>query len=146
MKIMRLSILIILLIFPSKVISIVTSDYAFYELASSEHGSDENGATNAGKEVLIIEGKSDVEKRLNEIELRKKELSQKRDRLIKDREQLYADADKKGLIKTQEEFDALKKRISELEQQIRQFNDEVKTLNEEEQRLINLLQKEQQAP
>lgn len=112
---------------------------------ASDQGADEKGTPYASEDVMIIEGMSDAEKRLDEIELRKKGLAEKKDRLIKDREQLYADVDKKRMVKTQAEFDAFKKRISELEKQIKQFNDEVKTLTEEEQRLIDLVNKVQEA-
>ncbi len=158
MRIILLAIFCILLILPSMVFSAVSAEYDSgsvtynerresprYTLAASDHGADEKGTVDAGEDVIIIEGTSDAEKRLDEIELRKKELAVKKDSLMNDREQLYADVDKKGMVKTQAEFDALKKRISELEKQIEQFNDEVKTLSEEEQRLIDLVNKEQEA-
>ncbi|UCE79240.1 MAG: hypothetical protein JSV13_00960 [Nitrospiraceae bacterium] len=158
MRIIFLSTICILLILPSIVFSVVSTAYdsgpvthdelrqpAPYELAASDHDADEQGIEDAGEEVLKIQGTSDAEKRLDEIELRKKELAKEKEKLIKNRQQLYDDVEEKGIVKTQAEFDALKKRISELEKLIKQFNDEVKTLTEEEQRLIDLVNKEQEA-
>ena len=71
-------------------------------------------------------------KRLAEINQRKAELNLERENLIRDRERLYEDIKKTGVVRTQEQFDAIKKRISELESRIIRLNDEVKKLNDEE--------------
>jgi len=59
-----------------------------------------------------------------------------RNRLIKEREQLHEDVKNAGVVRTQEQIDAIVKRITDLEARINGFNDEVKRLNDEESKLI----------
>ena len=71
-------------------------------------------------------------KRFAEINKRKNELTLERENLIRDRERLYDDIKNAGVVKTQEQFDAIKSRISDLESRITRLNDQVKNLNDEE--------------
>jgi hypothetical protein len=70
--------------------------------------------------------------RLAEINRRKADLKLERENLIQDRDQLYADIKSAGVIRTQEQFDGIKKRIADLEARIIRLNEEVKKLNDEE--------------
>jgi hypothetical protein len=80
-----------------------------------------------------VEGlSSDQSKRLAEINKRKAELKLERENLIQDRDQLYTDVKSAGVVRTQEQFDGIKKRIADLETRITRLNEEVKKLNEEE--------------
>ncbi len=76
-------------------------------------------------------------KRLDEITERKQLMQPERERLIKEREQLHEDVKNAGVIRSQEQFDGIKKRISDLEATIINFNDEIKKLNEEEKGIID---------
>lgn len=80
----------------------------------------------------LVKGlKPEEEARLDQIRKRQLELAPEREKLIKERDQLHEDVKNQGMIKTQEQYDAIKKRISDLEAKINGFNDEVKKLNEE---------------
>ena len=113
----------------------------------------EEGAVSLGKE----EGKSEptlkeVEKRsgagpikgmkpeekekLDQINQKKIEYQAERQRLITERQQLHEDVKNTGLIKTQEQFDAIKKRIADLETRINSFNEDVRKLNDEERKIL----------
>jgi hypothetical protein len=74
----------------------------------------------------------DQSRRLAEINKRKAELKLERENLIQERDQLYADVKNAGVVRTQEQFDGIKKRIADLETRITRLNDEVKKLNDEE--------------
>jgi hypothetical protein len=77
-------------------------------------------------------------KRLDEINERKAVLQPERERLIQEREQLHQDSNRWGVIRTQEQFNAIKKRIADLETKIMGFNDEVTKLNEEGKAILDL--------
>lgn len=94
-----------------------------------------------GEGALIRRGSPEQEKRLDEITARKKELIAQREALVRDRDQLHEDVRNMGMIKSQEEFDAVKKRISGLEARINGFNEEVNRLNAEEERLLGEIKK-----
>lgn len=80
-----------------------------------------------------VEGlSSEQSKRLAEINKRKAELKLERENLIQDRDQLYTDVKSAGVVRTQEQFDGIKKRIADLETRITRLNEEVKKLNDEE--------------
>ena len=70
--------------------------------------------------------------RLDQINEKKTAMRTERDRLIKERDQLHQDVKDAGVVRNQEQFDAIKNRISELEKKINSFNDEVNKLNNEE--------------
>jgi hypothetical protein len=76
-------------------------------------------------------------KRLDEINERKAVLKPERERLIRERDQLHDDVKNAGVVRTQEQIDAIAKRVTDLEARINGFNDEVKRLNEEENALIS---------
>ena len=75
-------------------------------------------------------------KRLDQIAERKTILQPERERLMKERQQLHEDVSRMGAIRSQEQYDSLKKKISDLETTITNFNDEVKKLNEEEKTIL----------
>ena len=75
-------------------------------------------------------------KRLDEITERKTVLKPEREKLIKERDQLHEDVKNAGVVRTQEQIDAITQRVKELEARINGFNDEVKRLNDEENELI----------
>ena len=75
-------------------------------------------------------------KRLDEINERKAVLKPERERLMRERDQLHEDVKNAGVVRTQEQIDAIAKRVTELEARINGFNDEVRRLNEEENALI----------
>ncbi|NJD56958.1 MAG: hypothetical protein FIA94_11220 [Nitrospirae bacterium] len=75
-------------------------------------------------------------KRLDEINERKTVLKPEREKLIRERDQLHADVKNAGVVRTQEQIDAIAQRVRELEARINGFNDEVKRLNDEENALI----------
>ena len=87
--------------------------------------------------VLIRGVNPEQEKRLEQINERKAILKPEREKLINEREQLHEDVKNTGVIRQQEQFDAIKKRIADLEAKINGFNDEVKKLNEEEKAIID---------
>lgn len=103
---------------------------------------DESGKTAAGtpaqpEDGNIIKGLTpDQIKRLDEINERKAVLKPERERLIREREQLHEDVRNSGVVRFQEQIDAIARRITDLEARINGFNEEVKKLNEEEKRLI----------
>ena len=76
------------------------------------------------------------EKRLNQINQKKTEYQAERQRLIDERQQLHEDIKNTGMIKTQQQFDAIKKRISDLETRINSFNEDVRNLNAEQQKIV----------
>ena len=85
----------------------------------------------------LVKGlKPEEEERLGQINRKKIEYQTERQRLINEREQLHEDIKNTGMIKTQQQFDAIKKRISDLETRINTFNEDVKKLNEEEQKIV----------
>jgi len=75
-------------------------------------------------------------KRLHQITERKTILKPEREKLIKEREQLHEDVSRMGTIRSQEQYDSLKKKISDLETTITNFNTEVQKLNEEEKTIL----------
>jgi hypothetical protein len=87
--------------------------------------------------VVVITGQNpEADKRLAQITKRKQELHKERERLITAQEKLVEEVNNKGLIKSQEEFDAANRRITELGERIKTFNEEVKALNEEEKTVL----------
>ena len=104
-------------------------------------GAGDSAKPDAG--VLIKGTTPEAEKRLDQISKRKTDLKTDRDNLIKEREQLHEDVRNMKVIRSQEEFDAIKKRIADLETRINTFNVDVKKLDEEEQKLLNPLQNRQ---
>lgn len=88
-------------------------------------------------EGALIKGLSpEAAKQLDEIEIKKKEYQAERERLINERAQLHEDVKNMGMLRNQEQYDALKKRIADLEARINTFNETVKRLNEEEQKIL----------
>ncbi len=104
---------------------------------------DEGGKTAAGTPAQPEDGKllkgltPDQIKRLDEINERKAVMKPERERLIKEREQLHEDVKNAGVVRFQEQIDAIAKRITDLEARINGFNEEVKKLNEEEKAMID---------
>ncbi len=76
-------------------------------------------------------------RQLDAINERKTVLQPERERLMKEREQLHADVKNAGVMRSQEQFDTIKRRIADLETKINGFNEEVNKLNEEEKALID---------
>jgi len=76
-------------------------------------------------------------RQLDAINERKTLLLPERERLMSEREQLHSDVKNAGIMRSQEQFDTIKKRISDLETKINGFNEEVNKMNEEEQKLID---------
>lgn len=95
-------------------------------------------APSAGEEtVVVISGQNpDAEERLAQITKRKQELQKERGRLIKAQKKVIEEVNNKGLIRSQEEFDAANRRITELGESIKKFNEEVRVLNEEEKTVL----------
>jgi hypothetical protein len=105
---------------------------------------DESGKTTANAKVPAGPGNGRLSgsltpeqiKRLDQIVERKTILQPEREKLMKEREQLHEDVSRMGAIRSQEQYDSLKKKISDLETTITNFNDEVKKLNEEEKTIL----------
>jgi hypothetical protein len=89
-----------------------------------------------GNERVVRGLNPEQAKQLDMINEKKTAMKAERERLIKEREQLHEDVKSAGVVRNQEQFDALKKRISDLEARINGFNEEVKRISEEESRLI----------
>jgi len=75
-------------------------------------------------------------KRLDEISERKAVLKPGRERLIREREQIHEDVKNAGVVRTQEQIDAIAGRVIDLEARINGYNKEIKKLNDEEDALI----------
>ncbi len=99
----------------------------------------DSAKTDAG--VLIKGAAPEAEERLDRITERKIDLKTDRDNLIKESEQLHEDVKNTGVVRTQAQFDALKKKIADLQNRINAFNDEVKNLDDEEQKILKELKK-----
>ena len=85
------------------------------------------------REEQLIRGLSpDQAEKLKQLNEKKSAMRAERDRLIKEREQLHQDVKDAGVVRTQEQFDALRNRIADLDKKINGFNEEVKKINEEE--------------
>lgn len=85
-------------------------------------------------EERVVRGLSPEQtKQLDRINEKKTAMKAERERLIKEREQLHEDVKNAGVVRNQEQFNALKRRIAELEKKIISFNEEVNKLNAEEQ-------------
>ncbi len=80
--------------------------------------------------------KPEEAERLGQINQKKIEYQTERQRLIDERQQLHEDIKNTGMIKTQQQYDAIKKRVSELETRINTFNEDVRKLNEEERKIV----------
>lgn len=86
----------------------------------------------------LVKGlKPEEEERLGLITQKKIEYQTERQRLINERQQLHEDVKNSGMIRTQQQFDAIKKRISDLEARINTFNEDVRKLNAEEQKIVD---------
>jgi molecular chaperone DnaK (HSP70) len=109
---------------------------------TGKKSSDAKDSTKPAEGVLIKGASPEAEKRLDQITKRKLELMPERDKLIQEQQKLLDDVKDTGMIKKQEQLDAIKKRIADLEQRIKQFNEEAKKLNEEENRIIEGLNKQ----
>jgi hypothetical protein len=92
--------------------------------------------TPAGEERGVRGLSPEQAKQLDQINEKKVAMRAERDRLIKERDQLHQDVKNAGVVRNQEQFDAIKNRISELEKKINGFNDEVNKLNAEEARIF----------
>ena len=75
-------------------------------------------------------------KRIDAISARKAVLKPQREELIREREQIHEDVKNAGVVRTQEQIDAIADRIIDLEARINSFNKEIKDLNDEEDALI----------
>ncbi len=85
----------------------------------------------------LVKGlKPEEAERLAQINQKKIEYQAERQRLIDERQQLHEDVKKTGMIRTQQQYDAIKNRVSELETRINTFNEDVRKLNEEEQKIV----------
>lgn len=98
--------------------------------------SDLKGAEKQLGGTLIKGLNPEDEKRLDQITRKKFEYQAERQLLITERERLHEDIKNTGLIKNQEQFDAIKKRIADLETRINMFNEDVRKLNEEERKIL----------
>ena len=85
----------------------------------------------------LVKGlKPEEEERLGQINQKKRAYQTERQLLINERQQLHEDVKNTDMIKTQEQFDAIKKRISDLETRINTFNEDVRKLNDEERKIL----------
>ena len=85
----------------------------------------------------LVKGlKPEEEERLEQINQKKRAYQTERQLLINERQQLHEDVKNTDMIKTQEQFDAIKKRISDLETRINTFNEDVRKLNDEERKIL----------
>jgi len=75
-------------------------------------------------------------KRIDAISARKAVLKPQREELIREREQIHEDVKNAGVVRTQEQIDAIADRIIDLEARINSFNKEIEDLNDEEDALI----------
>ena len=75
-------------------------------------------------------------KRLDVISARKAVLKPQREKLIREREQIHEDVKNAGVVRTQEQIDAIADRVIDLEGRINSFNKEIQQLNDEEDALI----------
>ena len=89
-----------------------------------------------GEERVVRGLNPEQTKQLDMINEKKTAMKAERERLIKEREQLHEDVKNAGVVRNQEQFDALKKRISDLEAKVKDFNEEINKLNAEEERLL----------
>jgi len=80
--------------------------------------------------------KPEEAERLGQINQKKIEYQTERQRLIDERQQLHEDVKNTGMIRTQQQYDAIKKRVFELETRINTFNEDVRKLNEEERKIV----------